>query len=240
LPYALFTLRFTPPLLSGRLLGRRKRFFADVELDTGERVIAHCPNSGAMTTCMAPGCRVWVLHCPSPHRKLDYAWKLSELGRARILVHSALCNQVVLEALRRRAIAPLSQYRRAFPEHAVDEHTRLDFLLESDDEQCLVEVKSVTLSRSGGRLAFPDARTTRGERHVRTLLAHRKEGRRAVLFFCAARSDARSVECAADIDPEYTRAVQHALAGGVEVLAYRVEVTRHGLTLGKSLPFLPP
>lgn len=233
-------MQYVDPLIEGRLLGRRKRFLADIELANKERVVAHCPNPGSMASCMQPGCRVWVRNCQSPRRKLDYTWEISEVEQARILVHAARCNRVVEESLRAGAIAKLSQYHRIYPEHAVDEHTRFDFLLTNGASQCLVEVKSVTLSLGQGRLAFPDSPTVRGQKHVRTLLRHRKEGRCAVLFFCAARSDARTVECAQDIDPRYADAVRCAVAGGVEILVHQVDVTPQGLALGRELPFIGP
>ncbi|MGD8692019.1 MAG: DNA/RNA nuclease SfsA, partial [Methyloceanibacter sp.] len=37
-------MRFSTPLVEGRLIKRYKRFLSDIELRTGETVTAHCAN----------------------------------------------------------------------------------------------------------------------------------------------------------------------------------------------------
>jgi len=233
-------MRYLSPLVPARFLAREKRFTAFALLEGGQRVAAHCANPGSMATCVEQGARIWLSPSPNPDRKLAYTWELSEMGRERIMVHPSRMNRVVEEALRGNRIAALSPSRALVSEARFDAHTRFDFRLQVAERDCLVEVKSVTLSLGHGRLAFPDARTTRGQKHLESLARARALGQRAVLVFGAARSRARSVECAHHIDPAYTDALRRALDAGVEILAFRLEISLRGLTLGPELPFLPP
>lgn len=69
---------FQTPLLKGRLLKRYKRFLADMELEDGTFITAHCPNSGAMQGLVTPGTPVWVSRSSNPSRKLPYTWQMAE------------------------------------------------------------------------------------------------------------------------------------------------------------------
>ncbi|MCY0541685.1 DNA/RNA nuclease SfsA, partial [Klebsiella pneumoniae] len=79
--------RFSKPLIEGRLVRRYKRFFADVELAGGEVVVAHCANPGSMKECAPEGGAVWLSHLPSPKRKLAYTWELVHARDAMVCVN---------------------------------------------------------------------------------------------------------------------------------------------------------
>jgi sugar fermentation stimulation protein A len=229
-------MRFAAPLLPGRFLRRYQRFFADVRLEDGRVVTAHCANSGSMKTCYEPEARVWLSRENDPKRKLQYTWQLAEVGRARIFVHPVLANRVAKEAVERGVIAELRGYERLLTEPRVGEHTRFDLLLSRGSERCFVEVKSATLKLADGRIAFPDAVTERGTKHLRELVEQVRRGHRAVLLFSINRSDAKTIEPAADIDPAYTKTLRWAVEHGVEVLAYRARITRQSVELATRIP----
>jgi sugar fermentation stimulation protein A len=224
-----------PPLHTGVLLRRYKRFLADVRLDSGEEVVAHCPNPGRMTSCAAPGCRVWLSHHASPRRKLKWTWELSELDGTTVLVNTARPNAVVEEAVRAGAVPALQGYASLRREVRYGERSRVDLLLE-DPGRCYVEVKSVTLRVGPGEGAFPDAVTARGARHAAELAAQVAEGHRAVLFFLVSRGDVDVIRPADEIDPAYGVALRAAVDAGVELLAHRAEVGPGGISVGPALP----
>jgi sugar fermentation stimulation protein A len=211
---------FDTPLLEGRLLRRYKRFFADVELLSGELVTAHCVNPGSMKTCLLEGGRVWLTAARDPKRKLRFTWQLAEVSDELVFVNPGRANELVAEAIKTWQVPELSGYDVLQREVRVGERSRIDFLL-SGSGRCYVEVKNVTLTLGAGRSAFPDSVTDRGTRHLHELSALVQAGHRAVLFFCAARQHALAVEAAKEIDPVYAAALRAAHRAGVEVIAYR-------------------
>lgn len=229
-------MRFSSKLLPGKFLRRYKRFFVDVELDDGSIVTAHCANSGRMTSCYSPNGRVWLSREDDPQRKLKYTWQLSKVGQARICVHSVLANRLTREAIEAGIIGELVGYRHIAMEPRMDAQTRFDLLLSRGTERCFVEVKSATLSLGDGRIAFPDAVSTRASKHLRELVKQAENGHRAVIFFCANRTDAQTVEPADPIDPEYGQALRWALSRGVEALAYRAAISTREIALTTRIP----
>lgn len=225
----------SPPLIEGRLIRRYKRFLADVELGDGSVVTAHCPNSGSMKGCAVPGSRVWLSTSDNAKRKLPHTWELVEVGGCMIGLNTGLPNRLVAEAIGNGTIAELQGYDAIRPEVPYGDHSRIDLLLESPGCRCYVEVKNVTLVEDG-RALFPDAVTTRGQKHLQELMRVVQEGGRGVIFFTVQRGDGCAVSPADAIDPEYGRLLRLAIQNGVEALAYRAEVTAGEIRLTERLP----
>ena len=236
-------MQYDAPLVSGRLLRRYKRFLADIVLDNGEQVTAHCPNTGSMKHCADADSRVWLWDSHNPGRKYRYSWEWVEVdGRFRACVNTARANQLVAEALVAGRIPELAGDYRIQREPKVEDG-RLDFLLNAEPAagaDIYIEVKSVTLLSEDepGLGRFPDAVTERGLKHLRRLQALREQGRRAVLLFCVPHEGIERVQAAADIDPAYAAALSEVAASGVEVLAYRVRFAEWGMQLCDPLPVL--
>ena len=226
-------MRLPAPLLPGRLLRRYQRFLADVELADGRVVTAHTPNTGSMRQCAVPGHEVLVSVAANPARKLGFTLELIRVNGHWVDTHTHRTNRVVEEALRAGAIAELCGYR-VTPEVRCGE-SRLDFGLERGAERVLVEVKNVTLLCGPELACFPDAVTTRGQRHLRELLEVHRQGARAVIFFLVQRGEATAFTPADRIDPEYGRLLRQVAAAGVEVLAYRSLVTPEANRVGARL-----
>ncbi|MGE0327176.1 MAG: DNA/RNA nuclease SfsA [Polyangiaceae bacterium] len=224
-----------PALYRGRLLKRYKRFLADIELDSGEFITAHCANPGAMTGLAVPGSEVYLSKSDDPKRKLAYSWELCRVARGLVCVNTARANPLAHEALLASRIAELAGFLTCRREVSVGE-SRIDFRLEFEDGPCWVEVKNVTLDRGEGTSAFPDSVTKRGARHLRELSDLKRRGERAVLLFCSSRSDTRRVIPARDIDPAYADALIEAHVSGVEILAYAARVTQRELSLTHRVP----
>ncbi len=224
---------FSPPLKPGRLIARYKRFLADVVTPEGETLTIHCANTGAMTGCATPGDRVWYSTSDSLTRKYPHSWELTETQQGHwICVNTLRANQLVKEALAADLIPALSGYQRCQAEVKYGaEKSRIDFLLQAGDRRnCYIEVKSVTLLHQG-KGYFPDAVTVRGQKHLRELSAVAAAGHRAVLLFAVLHSGIEDVSPARHIDARYADQLVQAQQDGVEILAYRADLSPAGLFL---------
>ncbi len=224
-------------LIKGRLLRRYKRFLADVELPDGQIITAHCPNTGAMTGCAEPGSTVWLSTSSVKTRKYPHTWELVETASGLASIHSAKANQVVREAFAAGLISGFEGYPDTRSEVQYGRGSRADLLLQGPQGRVFVEVKSVTLCRPGGVGAFPDAVSERGRKHLRELQSVLEDETSAVLFFCVFHSGINSVCAAGDIDPRYRDALAEAMAAGVQVLAWRADISTTGIELSRQLPF---
>lgn len=224
------------PLLEGIFLRRYKRFFTDIELLDGTVVIAHTPNTGSMKQCAIAGHKVLISTTDNPKRKLKYTLELIRIGHHWVDTHTQRTNRVVEEALRNNKIESLKDFRLQ-PEYKFGE-SRIDFYLEKSADKVLLEVKNVTLCCRETTACFPDAVTTRGQKHLRELLAAKKQGYRAVIFFLVQRGEATEFSPADDIDPDYGRLLREVVAGGVEAMAYKTIVTPEENRVGEPIPVI--
>jgi sugar fermentation stimulation protein A len=161
-------------LYQGKLIKRYKRFLADITLDSGEVITAHVPNSGAMTSTIKENCDVWVSYHNNPKRKLKYTLELTSIDDQLICTNTAHANKIAIEAIQNSTIKELQGYTTLKPEQKYGQNSRIDILLENEDQKCYVEIKSVTL-KIDDHLAFPDAVTTRGQKHLKELESMVKE-----------------------------------------------------------------
>jgi len=225
-----------PPLVRGRLIRRYKRFLADVALDDGRTVSAHCPNSGSMTACCAPGQPVYLSLHDDPQRKLKFTWELIRMPTALVGVNTLVPNRLAARAIAAGCIPELTGYGPPRCEVKVEAHTRLDLMLTCQDRpDCYIEVKNCTLVEDGVA-RFPDARTVRGQKHLETLARLKAGGSRAVMLFIVQRGDATVFAPADGIDPAYGRGLRQAAAAGVEILVYDVAIDLTGIALRRPLP----
>ncbi len=231
---------FEEPLIRGTLRRRYQRFFAEVTLDTGETVVAHCANPGSMLSVNSAGSEVWLSIARNPSRRLRYTWELIRVGGTLVGVNTARPNRLVADAIAGGAIAELRGYAAIRREVKYGRNSRIDLLLEGPDRPpCFVEIKNVTLrrdSRPDAPVEFPDCVTERGARHARELAQAARNGARAVMLFLAQRDDANHFVIADDIDRAYGEALRDAMTMGVEAICYRCRVSVAGISLRDRLP----
>jgi sugar fermentation stimulation protein A len=231
-------MQFPQPLARGVLVRRYKRFFAEVRLDDGTEVIAHCPNPGSMLGMNQPGLPAWLSTAAKTKRKLPQTLELLEVDGALVGVNTLLPNRIVAEALAEGAIPELAGYDEHRREVDFGDASRADFLLlAADRPPCFVEVKSVTLRRSDRLAEFPDSVTGRGLRHLAELTREVRAGMRAVILFLVQRGDCDAFAAAADIDPAYAEGLAAAARAGVEVLCYDCDISPSSLRLNRRLPW---
>ena len=227
-----------PPLSAGTLVKRYKRFLADIRLDDGSIITAHCPNSGSMLGCNHPGSPVYFSHSNNPNRKLPYTWELVYADTGWVGLNTIYPNRLVHEAILNGTIKELVGYATIRTEVPYGrERSRIDLLLEGKPQSCYVEVKNVTLVHDD-IAEFPDAITTRGQKHLRELMDVVTHGSRAVLVFTVQREDASAVRPADGIDPVYGTLLRQAAKHGVEIIAYQALVSPQEIKLIKRLPVL--
>lgn len=226
-------MKLPQPLVEGYLVRRYKRFLADVELHDGSLVTAHTPNTGSMQQCAVSGQRVLLSKSDNPKRKLAWSWELVNVNDHWVDINTHRANRVVEEALRNNDIAEF-QSCEIRPEFTFAD-SRIDFLLEVRGEKILLEVKNVTLCCRPGIACFPDAVTTRGQKHLRDLMLAASNGWRAVIFFLVQRGEAEAFTPADAIDGVYGRLLREAVDSGVEAFAYRTMVTPEASRISEQI-----
>ncbi|HYE43783.1 MAG TPA: DNA/RNA nuclease SfsA [Caulobacteraceae bacterium] len=227
---------FPAPLVRGTLVSRYKRFFADVALDDGTHVTAHCPNPGAMLGLKTPGMPVWLSRSSDPKRKLAWTLELVEACGGLVGVNTMNPNRLAWEAIAEGRIPELAGYARMRREVAYDGDSRIDILLEDDERApCWVEVKNSHFLRTPGLAEFPDCVTVRGVKHLKALERRVEAGERAVMLFCVQVTGVTEFDTADDIDKGYGPALREAAANGVEVIVYGCALGAEGIHIDRPM-----
>lgn len=236
-------MKFEPALEPATLIQRYKRFLADITLPDGSERTIHCANTGAMTGCATPGNAVWYSTSDNPKRKYPNSWELTETAQGhRICINTARANQLAVEAIQSGTIGELQGYDQLQTEVKYgNENSRIDILLNSENKpKCYIEVKSVTLldEKLAGQGYFPDAVTTRGQKHLRELSEMAQSGHRAVLLFTVLHSGIEKVSAAHHIDAKYSQLLKTAQEQGVEILCYKAELSNSEMKLVNAIEFI--
>lgn len=227
-------MKFKEKLIHGKLIKRYKRFLADVELDGGTIVLAHCTNSGSMKSCLEEGAEVFLSPVNDPKRKTRFTWEMILINDGWVGINTVIPNLLAYEAILNQEIPELCGYSSVRREVKFGD-SRFDVYAENSSEKCFVEVKNVSMKE--GRFAlFPDTVTTRGEKHLKTLMEVKAAGIRAVMLYIVQRSDVEVFAPAEQIDPDYAQTLQKAMQAGVEVIAMQALVTPLEIRLSKKLP----
>ncbi len=231
-------MRFPTPLQPGKLVQRYKRFFADVVMNDGREVTAHCPNPGAMLGLNLPGLPVWVSTSDAPHRKLAQTLELVEVDGGLVGVNTMHPNRLAAEALAEDLIPELAGYSEVRREVKYGVGSRVDFLLTAPDRPpCWLEIKNVHFSRGGALAEFPDCVAARSLKHLRELSREVGDGARAVMLFIVQRTDCTEFATAADLDPAYASGLIEAAQAGVEILCYGCDIGTDAIRVARSIPW---
>lgn len=227
---------FANPLVHGTLIKRYKRFLADVQLETGETITAHCPNTGSMLSCSTPGSPVALSISDNPKRKYPYSLEMVMDNSTWVGVNTARTNTLVREAIEEGQINEFKLPLTIKNEVKTSDHTRLDLQVIHNSVSIFIEVKNCSLALDSCAM-FPDAVTTRGTKHLHELIRLRHSGQKSCIFFLVQRMDADRFSPATHIDPTYSAALLDAQAAGVMVLAYQAEVSPESIRVVRPLPY---
>lgn len=228
-------MKFNDELIEAKIIKRYKRFLSDIELASGEQICAHVPNTGRMDTCWEPGWKVYLSHHDNPKRKLKYTLELTDNGETLIGVNTSFTNKIAQEALQNKLIPELAEFDHVYPERKILD-SRIDFYLETSDgsKSAYVEVKNATLVYNSIAL-FPDAVSTRGQKHLKDLIELKKMGHRAAMLYVINREDAKTFSPADEVDPVYSDLLREAAKEGVEIYAYSCKLNSKEIVLHKKV-----
>ena len=230
-------MNFEKKLISGKFIKRYKRFFVDVKI--GNNILtAHCPNTGSMIGLLKKGNKVWVSKSNNPKRKLKYTLQIIESKKSKVGINTHLTNKIVLEALKYKLINDFKNVDSIKQEVRFGENTRFDFMLSYKNKKTFVEVKNVTLSRKNGIAEFPDAITSRGSKHLLTLIDAIKKGYKSYLIFLVQIQNMENFKIAKDIDYQYYKNYLIAKNAGVNILAYRCKISSKEICIDKKLKII--
>ncbi len=230
-------MEFATPLIPARLIRRYKRFLADVQLEDGREVTAHCANPGSMMGLAQPGTKIWLEPNDDPKKKLKFGWRLVDHENGHFTgVDTSIPNKAMKAALLAHEVPGLPPYNLVRSEVKYGENSRIDFLLSGDGPDTYVEVKSVTLSRKAGLAEFPDSVTARGAKHLAELSQMVASGHNAVMFYLVQRTDCEVMTLATDLDPTYATAFAAARAAGVAAQAQGCKISPLAITLDATIP----
>jgi len=230
-------MEFTKSLVKGKLIKRYKRFFTDIKLDK-EIVTAHCPNTGSMKGLLDEGNDVYVLPNNDPKRKLKYGLEIIKAKKNLVGVNTHMANRIAQHALENNLIKELKNNDSIKPEVFFNKETRFDFLVEKNSQKIFVEVKNVTLFRDHKTAEFPDAVTSRGSKHLLTLIDAIKKGYKSYLLFLVQIQNMENFKIAKDIDVEYYKNYLLAKKAGVNFLAYRCNISSKKIFIDKRLKII--
>ncbi len=227
-------MEFNKSLIKGKLIKRYKRFFADVKLNK-ETVTAHCPNTGSMMGLLNEGNEVFISKNDDPKRKLKYTLEIIKVKKTLIGVNTHFANKIAYHGLSNNLIKEVSNNDTIKAEVFFNKETRFDFFIEKNKQKIFVEVKNVTLLRDGKIAEFPDSITSRGTKHLKTLIEATKKGYKTYLLFLVQIQGVEFFKIAKDIDKEYYENYLLAKKNGVNFLAYRCKIDSKQIKIEKKI-----
>ena len=226
-------MKYTEQILEGFLIKRYKRFFADINI-ANEVITAYCPNTGSLLGLNEPMNKVLVAKVENPKAKLKYRLEAIQNNNTFVGVNTSLPNNIIYEALLSKKIFP--EINGAIKKEVkYGKNSRIDILIENENHNIYIEVKSVTLSRTKNIAEFPDAVTSRGSKHLIELSQMSKKGHQCLMIYLIQRSDVNRFKIAKDIDEKYYKNALIAKNSGVQFLAYSCKITKKGISLYKKI-----
>jgi len=230
-------MEFTKSLIKGKFIKRYKRFFADIKLNK-KIVVAHCPNTGSMKGLLEEGNEVFISKSDDLKRKLKYTLEIIKVKKNLVGVNTHFANKIAHHGLSNNLISELKNNDIIKPEVFFNKETRFDFLIEKNKQKIFVEVKNVTLFRNKKISEFPDAITSRGSKHLKTLIDAIKKGYKAYLLFLVQIEGVEYFKIAKDIDKEYYENYLLAKKAGVNFLAYRCKISTKEIKIEKKIKII--
>ena len=230
-------MKFTKALIKGKFVRRYKRFFTDVKVNKSI-ITAHCPNTGSMMGLLNENNDAWVSKNDDPKRKLKFTLEILKSKNNLIGINTHLANKLVFEGLKNNSFLEFKNLENIQPEVFYNKETRFDFLVSKENNKSFIEVKNVTLIRDNKNSEFPDAITTRGSKHIKTLIEASKKGYQCYVLFLVQISNCKYFKIAKDIDKEYYENYKYAKKVGVNFIAYNCKIGSKEIKVDKKVKII--
>lgn len=229
-------MKFQAPLVKGILIKRYRRSLADVKLNDGATITAHCPNTTAMLGCYKPGNPVILSDSGNPSRRHRHTWELINMDGTWVCVNPMMAKKVIYEAIEKGMIPSLSEYREIDREATYGTGTKIDMILHGMERNCFINIYPVTWTENGTAL-YPDFASERVTKSLLGLNEIVKQEHSAMAFFFVQRGDCTRFKPAEQIDRTFLKAMLSVESKGVEIMVYRAAVTEEEISLGEPIPY---
>jgi sugar fermentation stimulation protein A len=229
-------MRFPSPLIKGSLIKKYRRSIADVRLEDGSVVTAHCPTMGPMNNIPEAGATVMLSDSGLESRRHQLTWELVEIDGKWVGVNSAVPRKVLVESIAQKLIPSLRGFSNIQVDVTYGHGNKIDVMLEGMEHNCFINTFHVSWVDSGTAL-FPDAASPRLGKALEQLTEIAQQGHRAVAFFLVQRSDCSRFKPAEDVDRDFLKAMLAAQSAGAEFLVYQARISPEAITLGKPIPY---
>jgi len=221
--------------ITAQFICRYKRFSVEANYQ-GERLWAHTNNTGSMMGLLRPGQNILLSRANNPKRKLPYTLELVNIHNTWVGVNTLVPNRILKLAWQHNQLQELKPYDQFFSEVKYGD-SRFDACVQNSTKKLWIEAKNVTLVEDDVA-AFPDAITTRGQKHLETLIKMKKTGIDTALFFFIQRSDGKCFAPADYIDFKYANLFYDAIKAGVQIWPYQAVITTDGIGIGEKMNIL--
>ena len=229
------------PLIEGVLIKRYKRFLADIKLESGEVITAHCANTGPMKGLLTEGAKVRISVSNAPKRKLPFTWEQVCVKGANneevwvginTLFANKLIKKVIEKNLFNEIIGEIETIKSEVP-YGKDKKSRIDFFLtpkssNPDNRNIYLEVKNTTWLKKNVAL-FPDTVTKRGQKHLIELKKLIPKSK-SVLVPCITRKDACFFAPGDQADPLYGNLFRESYKEGMITIPCSFEFHKDRVT----------
>tara|TARA_B100000212_G_scaffold336802_1_gene310668 strand:- start:199 stop:951 length:753 start_codon:yes stop_codon:yes gene_type:complete len=236
-------------LEEGTLLKRYKRFLADIRLDNGMEITAHCPNTGPMKGLLFDNSRVRVSFSPSPKRKLSWTWEQVEITGKKgdklwVGVNTLFANKLIRKVIEANLLYQfIGEIELIKPEvvYGKEKKSKIDFFItpkssNPDKRDIYIEVKNTTWAKDNFAI-FPDTITTRGQKHLKELMSIIPNSN-AFLIPCITRSDVEFFSTGDEVDPLYGQLFRESIKKGLKVIPCCFTFHKDYVAWEKFIPIL--
>lgn len=222
-------------IVEGKFISRPNRFVAYVDID-GKETAVHVKNTGRCKELLAVGATVYLEDSMNDNRKLRHSLVAVKKGDLLVNMDSQAPNAVAKEWLTNGAVLEGMDALDVVKGEQTFGKSRFDFYIKDiSGREGYLEVKGVTLENNRV-VAFPDAPTERGVKHITELIEAKKQGYWAGILFVV-QMEGVDLFTPNDITHKtFGDVLRLASSKGVEIIVKKCIVTPDTLSIDGDVP----